>query len=126
MAREVAAERRRQILDAAVRVFARQGFHSTRVADIADEADVVVIAAPDFPAPLKAAGLALEHTPCEAAANSHQHERVRVCRRLRLQATSFENIVRLRDDLVVGCVVRHWRLVGVRRGDEQTAVLNWF
>ena len=40
MAREVAAERRRQILDAAVRVFARQGFHSTRVADIADEADV--------------------------------------------------------------------------------------
>ena len=40
MAREAAAERRRQILDAAVRVFARQGFHSTRVADIADEADV--------------------------------------------------------------------------------------
>lgn len=32
--------RRRQILDAAVRVFARQGFHSTRVADIADEAGV--------------------------------------------------------------------------------------
>jgi TetR/AcrR family transcriptional regulator, fatty acid metabolism regulator protein len=40
MAREAATERRRQILDAAVRVFARQGFHSTRVADIADEADV--------------------------------------------------------------------------------------
>lgn len=40
MAREAAPERRRQILDAAVRVFARQGFHSTRVADIADEADV--------------------------------------------------------------------------------------
>lgn len=40
MAREAAVERRRQILDAAVRVFARQGFHSTRVADIADEADV--------------------------------------------------------------------------------------
>ena len=40
MAREAAAERRRQILDAAVRVFARQGFHSTRVADIAEEADV--------------------------------------------------------------------------------------
>jgi len=40
MAREVATERRRQILDAAVKVFARQGFHSTRVADIADEADV--------------------------------------------------------------------------------------
>jgi TetR/AcrR family fatty acid metabolism transcriptional regulator len=40
MARESAVERRRQILDAAVRVFARQGFHSTRVADIADEADV--------------------------------------------------------------------------------------
>ncbi len=33
-------DRRRQILDAAVRVFARQGFHSTRVADIADEAGV--------------------------------------------------------------------------------------
>ena len=40
MAREAAPERRRQILDAAVRVFARQGFHSTRVAGIADEADV--------------------------------------------------------------------------------------
>ena len=40
MAREAAPERRRQILDAAIRVFARQGFHSTRVADIADEADV--------------------------------------------------------------------------------------
>lgn len=40
MGREAAAERRRQILDAAVRVFARQGFYSTRVADIADEADV--------------------------------------------------------------------------------------
>ncbi|MCO5315346.1 MAG: TetR/AcrR family transcriptional regulator [Solirubrobacterales bacterium] len=40
MGREAAPERRRQILDAAVRVFARQGFHSTRVADIADEADV--------------------------------------------------------------------------------------
>ncbi|MBK5110402.1 MAG: TetR/AcrR family transcriptional regulator [Thermoleophilia bacterium] len=40
MAREAAPERRRQILDAAVRVFARQGFHSTRVADIAEEADV--------------------------------------------------------------------------------------
>ena len=33
-------DKRRQILDAAVRVFARQGFHSTRVADIADEAGV--------------------------------------------------------------------------------------
>jgi TetR/AcrR family transcriptional regulator, fatty acid metabolism regulator protein len=33
-------DRRRQILDAAVRVFARQGFHSCRVADIADEAGV--------------------------------------------------------------------------------------
>ncbi len=40
MGREAAVERRRQILDAAVRVFAREGFHSTRVADIADEADV--------------------------------------------------------------------------------------
>ena len=35
-----AADKRRQILDAAIRVFARQGFHSTRVADIADEAGV--------------------------------------------------------------------------------------
>ena len=40
MAGEVAVERKRQILDGAVRVFARQGFHATRVSDIADEADV--------------------------------------------------------------------------------------
>lgn len=40
MARAANPARRRQILDAAVRVFARQGFHSTRVADIADEAGV--------------------------------------------------------------------------------------
>lgn len=40
MARATGTDRRRQILDAAVRVFARQGFHSTRVADIADEAGV--------------------------------------------------------------------------------------
>lgn len=40
MAREAPPERRRQILDAAVKVFAREGFHATRVADIADEADV--------------------------------------------------------------------------------------
>jgi AcrR family transcriptional regulator len=33
-------ERRQQILDAAVRVFARQGFHTCRVSDIADEAGV--------------------------------------------------------------------------------------
>ena len=33
-----AVDKRRQILDAAIRVFARQGFHSTRVSDIADEA----------------------------------------------------------------------------------------
>jgi TetR/AcrR family transcriptional regulator, fatty acid metabolism regulator protein len=33
-------DKRRQILDAAIRVFARQGFHATRVADIADEAGV--------------------------------------------------------------------------------------
>jgi AcrR family transcriptional regulator len=33
-------DRRRQILDAAVRVFARQGFHRCRVSDIADEAGV--------------------------------------------------------------------------------------
>jgi AcrR family transcriptional regulator len=33
-------DKRRVILDAAVRVFARQGFHTCRVADIADEAGV--------------------------------------------------------------------------------------
>ncbi len=33
-------DKRRQILDAAIGVFARQGFHSTRVSDIADEAGV--------------------------------------------------------------------------------------
>ena len=35
-----AADKRRLILDAAVRVFARQGFHTCRVSDIADEAGV--------------------------------------------------------------------------------------
>jgi AcrR family transcriptional regulator len=35
-----AVDKRRQILDAAVGVFARQGFHATRVSDIADEAGV--------------------------------------------------------------------------------------
>ena len=35
-----AADKRRLILDAAVRVFARQGFNGCRVADIADEAGV--------------------------------------------------------------------------------------
>src|SRR5262249_11201490 len=34
------ADKRRVILDAAVRVFARQGFHACRVADIAEEAGV--------------------------------------------------------------------------------------
>jgi AcrR family transcriptional regulator len=33
-------DKRRLILDAAVRVFARQGFHTCRVSDIADEANV--------------------------------------------------------------------------------------
>ena len=37
---QAAAEKRRLILDAAVRVFARQGFHTCRVSDIADEAGV--------------------------------------------------------------------------------------
>ncbi|MDQ6915455.1 MAG: TetR/AcrR family transcriptional regulator [Actinomycetota bacterium] len=37
---QAAADKRRQILDAAVRVFARQGFHQCRVSDIADEAGV--------------------------------------------------------------------------------------
>jgi AcrR family transcriptional regulator len=38
--RQAAADKRRQILDAAVRVFARRGFHACRVSDIADEAGV--------------------------------------------------------------------------------------
>ena len=33
-------ERRQEILDAAVRVFARKGFHTCRVGDIAEEAGV--------------------------------------------------------------------------------------
>ena len=37
---QAAADKRRSILDAAVRVFARQGFHTCRVSDIADEAGV--------------------------------------------------------------------------------------
>jgi TetR/AcrR family transcriptional regulator, fatty acid metabolism regulator protein len=40
MARAQAVDKRRVILDAAVRVFARQGFHTCRVSDIADEAGV--------------------------------------------------------------------------------------
>jgi TetR/AcrR family fatty acid metabolism transcriptional regulator len=39
-ARAASVDKRRQILDAAVRVFARQGFHTCRVSDIADEAGV--------------------------------------------------------------------------------------
>ena len=35
-----AADKRRVILDAAMRVFARRGFHTCRVSDIADEAGV--------------------------------------------------------------------------------------
>ncbi len=38
--RAQAADKRRLILQAAVRVFARQGFHTCRVSDIADEAGV--------------------------------------------------------------------------------------
>jgi len=33
-------ERRRQILDAAVRAFAKKGYHACRVSDIAEEAGV--------------------------------------------------------------------------------------
>jgi TetR/AcrR family transcriptional regulator, fatty acid metabolism regulator protein len=40
MARAPAVDKRRLILDAAVRVFARQGFHTSRVSDVADEAGV--------------------------------------------------------------------------------------
>ncbi|HZU60455.1 MAG TPA: helix-turn-helix domain-containing protein, partial [Solirubrobacteraceae bacterium] len=39
-ARSSPADKRRLILDAAVRVFAGQGFHTCRVSDIADEAGV--------------------------------------------------------------------------------------
>jgi AcrR family transcriptional regulator len=39
-AAKTAPDKRRLILDAAVRVFARQGFHACRVSDIADEAGV--------------------------------------------------------------------------------------
>ena len=38
--RDGAADKRRVILDAAIRVFARQGFHRCRVSDIAREANV--------------------------------------------------------------------------------------
>jgi TetR/AcrR family fatty acid metabolism transcriptional regulator len=40
MAKAPPVDRRRQILDAAIRVFAQQGFNSCRVSDIADEAGV--------------------------------------------------------------------------------------
>ena len=39
-AASVAVDKRRAILDAAISVFARQGYHATRVSDIADEAGV--------------------------------------------------------------------------------------
>ncbi|MCB1008488.1 MAG: TetR/AcrR family transcriptional regulator [Acidobacteria bacterium] len=39
-AKAPAVDKRRAILEAAIRVFARQGYHSTRVSDIADEAGV--------------------------------------------------------------------------------------
>ncbi|HEY2636104.1 MAG TPA: TetR/AcrR family transcriptional regulator [Solirubrobacteraceae bacterium] len=39
-ARAAAVDKRRLILESAVRVFARQGFHTCRVSDIADEAGV--------------------------------------------------------------------------------------
>jgi AcrR family transcriptional regulator len=40
MAKAATVDKRRQILDAAIRVFARTGFHACRVSDIADEAGV--------------------------------------------------------------------------------------
>jgi len=40
MAQEQAPDKRRAILDAAITVFARQGFHSARVSDVAAEAGV--------------------------------------------------------------------------------------
>ncbi len=38
--RGAGVDKRRLILDAAIRVFARQGFHSCRVSDVADDAGV--------------------------------------------------------------------------------------
>ena len=38
--RSITADRRRALLDAAVRVFARRGYHASRVGDIAEEAGV--------------------------------------------------------------------------------------
>jgi AcrR family transcriptional regulator len=40
MAQAPPVDRRRQILDAAIRIFAHQGFHACRVSDIAREAGV--------------------------------------------------------------------------------------
>jgi AcrR family transcriptional regulator len=40
LAKAPPVDKRRQILDAAIRVFAHQGFHACRVSDIADEAGV--------------------------------------------------------------------------------------
>src|SRR4051795_7363714 len=40
MAKAPPVDKRRQILDAAIHVFARQGFHACRVSDVADEAGV--------------------------------------------------------------------------------------
>ena len=40
MAQSPAPDKRRAILDAAITVFARQGFHSARVSDVAAEAGV--------------------------------------------------------------------------------------
>jgi AcrR family transcriptional regulator len=40
MTEAIAPDKRRTILDAAIRVFANQGFHACRVSDIADEAGV--------------------------------------------------------------------------------------
>ncbi len=39
-ARQTSVDKRRLILDAAIHVFARQGFHACRVSDVADEAGV--------------------------------------------------------------------------------------
>ena len=38
--RDVTAEKRKRILDAAVKVFARKGYHGSRVSDIAKEAEI--------------------------------------------------------------------------------------
>jgi AcrR family transcriptional regulator len=57
--RSIAVEdKRRLLLDAAVRVFAKRGYHGSRVGDIAEEAGFRAVEASDEPAPEKLEGIA--------------------------------------------------------------------